>query len=42
LAREESRQLQGPGIEKALASLDERSRKIKLQHFVGVLYFVVS
>lgn len=28
LAQEEQRQLQGPGIEKALSALDERSRKI--------------
>ena len=28
LAEEEQRQLQGPGIEQALATLDERSRKI--------------
>jgi RNA polymerase sigma-32 factor len=28
IAQEQHRQLQGPGLEKALASLDERSRKI--------------
>lgn len=36
LAREESRQLQGPGIEKALASLDERSRKIVASRWLDV------
>ena len=36
LAREETRQLQGPGIEKALASLDERSRKIVASRWLDV------
>jgi RNA polymerase sigma-32 factor len=36
LAREESRQLQGPGIEKALASLDDRSRKIVASRWLDV------
>ncbi len=36
LAREESRQIQGPGIEKALASLDERSRKIVASRWLNV------
>ena len=36
LAREESRQIQGPGIEKALASLDERSRKIVASRWLDV------
>jgi RNA polymerase sigma-32 factor len=36
LAREESRQIQGPGIEKALASLDDRSRKIVASRWLNV------
>jgi RNA polymerase sigma-32 factor len=36
LAREETRQIQGPGIEKALASLDERSRKIVASRWLEV------
>jgi RNA polymerase sigma-32 factor len=36
LAREETRQLQGPGIEKALASLDDRSRKIVASRWLDV------
>ena len=36
LAQEESRQLQGSGIEKALASLDERSRKIVKSRWLDV------
>jgi RNA polymerase sigma-32 factor len=36
LAREETRQIQGPGIEKALASLDERSRKIVASRWLDV------
>ena len=36
LAREEIRQIQGPGIEKALASLDERSRKIVASRWLDV------
>ena len=36
LAREETRQLQGPGIEKAFASLDERSRKIVASRWLDV------
>ncbi len=36
LAREESRQIQGPGIEKALASLDDRSRKIVASRWLDV------
>jgi len=36
LALEESRQIQGPGIEKALASLDERSRKIVASRWLNV------
>ncbi len=36
LAREEARQIQGPGIEKALASLDERSRKIVASRWLDV------
>jgi RNA polymerase sigma-32 factor len=36
LAREETRQLQGPGIEKALASLDERSRKIVASRWLDI------
>lgn len=36
LACEESRQIQGPGIEKALASLDERSRKIVASRWLDV------
>ena len=36
LAREEARQIQGPGIEKALASLDDRSRKIVASRWLNV------
>ncbi len=36
LAREEARQIQGPGIEKALASLDDRSRKIVASRWLDV------
>jgi RNA polymerase sigma-32 factor len=36
LAREETRQIQGPGIEKALASLDDRSRKIVASRWLDV------
>ena len=36
LAREEARQIQGPGIEKALASLDDRSRKIVVSRWLDV------
>jgi RNA polymerase sigma-32 factor len=36
LARQEARQIQGPGIEKALASLDERSRKIVASRWLDV------
>jgi len=36
LAREETRQIQGPGIEKALASLDERSRKIVASRWLDI------
>ena len=36
LAREEIRQIQGPDIEKALASLDERSRKIVASRWLDV------
>jgi RNA polymerase sigma-32 factor len=36
LAREETRQIQGPGIEKALASLDDRSRKIVSSRWLNV------
>ena len=36
LAREEIRQIQGPRIEKALASLDERSRKIVASRWLDV------
>ena len=36
LAREETRRIQGPGIEKALASLDERSRKIVASRWLDV------
>ena len=36
LAREEIRQIQGPGIEKALASLDERSRKIVASRWLDI------
>ncbi len=36
LAREKTLQLQGPGIEKALASLDERSRKIVASRWLDV------
>ena len=35
-ARQEARQIQGPGIEKALASLDERSRKIVASRWLDV------
>ncbi len=36
LAREEARQIEGPGIEKALASLDDRSRKIVASRWLDV------
>ncbi|MEY4481190.1 MAG: polymerase sigma factor RpoH [Pseudomonadota bacterium] len=36
LAQQEKRDLQGPGIDKALASLDERSRKIVLERWLNV------
>ena len=36
LAREETRRIQGPGIEKALASLDDRSRKIVASRWLDV------
>jgi RNA polymerase sigma-32 factor len=36
IAREEARQIQGPGIEKALASLDDRSRKIVASRWLDV------
>ena len=36
LAREETLQIQGPGIEKALASLDDRSRKIVASRWLDV------
>jgi RNA polymerase sigma-32 factor len=36
IAREEARQIQGPGIEKALASLDDRSRKIVASRWLNV------
>ncbi len=36
LAREEALQIQGPGIEKALASLDDRSRKIVASRWLDV------
>jgi len=36
LAQEEQRQLQGPGIEKALSTLDERSRKIVTARWLDI------
>jgi RNA polymerase sigma-32 factor len=36
IAQEQHRQLQGPGLEKALASLDERSRKIVAARWLDV------
>jgi RNA polymerase sigma-32 factor len=36
IAQEEQRQLQGPGIDRALASLDERSRKIVTARWLDV------
>ena len=36
IAQEQHRQLQGPGLEKALASLDERSRKIVSARWLDV------
>lgn len=36
IAQEQHRQLQGPGLEKALASLDERSRKIVTARWLDV------
>ncbi|MFM1870492.1 MAG: alternative sigma factor RpoH, partial [Pseudomonadota bacterium] len=36
IEQEEQRQLQGPGIDRALASLDERSRKIVAARWLNV------